>query len=98
MPPSTINPQYILNMFYPSYLPHKLDIGHIRIYELIHNTSFAFDCSLYYHSIPLNQYMNEVIDEMRVLYETLVHNWSDYERFVESELPFMRWKKFNKPF
>ena len=95
MPPSTINPQYIINMFFPSYLPHKLDIGHIRMYELLHDVSIW---SVYHHYTYLNQYMNEVIDEMRVLYETLVHNWSDYERFVESELPFMRWKKSNKIF
>lgn len=82
-------------MFYPTYLPHKLDIGHIKMYELIHHTSIW---NVYHHSTYLNQYMNEVIDEMRVLYETLVHSWSDYERFLDTELPFMKWKKSTRLF
>lgn len=91
MPTSDFDIQQIKKQFYPPYIPHPVDIGHIKMYELIHQTSIwkksYFD---------LVSYFRYEIDGLRVLYEQLISNWSDYERFLEEELPFMKWDAKNK--
>lgn len=96
MPPSYINYNKILRLFYPKYKPHPVDIGHLHMYNLLHNNAL-YD-RLYKSPISFQRYMDEMIDECCILYEQLVHDWSEYERFLESELPFMKWEKSTRLF
>lgn len=83
--------EYYYKIIYPMYLPKKIDIGHVKLYEKIHGEHLFSKLIGQSPSLSFGHLHNELC----VLFEQLINTWDEYQEYMDFEEPIEKLNKMN---